>query len=240
MELEETGGEGGDGGGHRRGCHARGAEHGAQGIGPALGRCRQIVKLHEAARPRAGLRPLDSVVIGAGRPVSRRRTSCASGKSTTSSSTPIPVPAGRGSTGGVTQHGRRPRGRRPAGVHRPDGSDRAANLVVPDYFDGYERWHHLPVVRPVQVDRVESEATSSSCARRPGLAHPDVGERDRHLDAPVRAALPGHRVVRRRTAAHGRRPGRRALPRQARARRRRRRLRGAVHRRARPSPTRCG
>ena len=39
----------------------------------------------------------------------------------------------------------------------PDGSDRAANLVVPDYFDGYERWHHLPVVRPVQVDRVESE-----------------------------------------------------------------------------------
>ncbi|HEX5919591.1 MAG TPA: NAD(P)-binding domain-containing protein [Nocardioides sp.] len=39
----------------------------------------------------------------------------------------------------------------------PDGSDRAAHLVVPDYFDGYERWHHLPVVRPVQVDRVESE-----------------------------------------------------------------------------------
>jgi cation diffusion facilitator CzcD-associated flavoprotein CzcO len=39
----------------------------------------------------------------------------------------------------------------------PDGSDRAANLVVPDYFDGYERWHHLPVVRPVRVDRVESE-----------------------------------------------------------------------------------
>ena len=39
----------------------------------------------------------------------------------------------------------------------PDGSDRAANLVVPDYFDGYERWHHLPVVRPVHVDRVESE-----------------------------------------------------------------------------------
>ncbi|MBD3944306.1 flavin-containing monooxygenase [Nocardioides ganghwensis] len=39
----------------------------------------------------------------------------------------------------------------------PDGSRRAANLVVPDYFDGYERWHHLPVVRPVRVDRVESE-----------------------------------------------------------------------------------
>lgn len=39
----------------------------------------------------------------------------------------------------------------------PDGSQRAANLVVPDYFDGYERWHHLPVVRPVRVDRVESE-----------------------------------------------------------------------------------
>lgn len=39
----------------------------------------------------------------------------------------------------------------------PDGSRRAANLVVPGYFDGYERWHHLPVVRPVRVDRVESE-----------------------------------------------------------------------------------
>jgi len=38
----------------------------------------------------------------------------------------------------------------------PAGSERAANLVVPDYFDGYERWHHLPVVRPVRVDRVES------------------------------------------------------------------------------------
>jgi cation diffusion facilitator CzcD-associated flavoprotein CzcO len=39
----------------------------------------------------------------------------------------------------------------------PDGSRQAANLVVPDYFDDYERWHHLPVVRPVRVDRVESE-----------------------------------------------------------------------------------
>ncbi|WP_210502758.1 NAD(P)-binding domain-containing protein [Nocardioides xinjiangensis] len=43
------------------------------------------------------------------------------------------------------------------GSTAPDGSDEAANLVVPDYFDGYERWHHLPVVRPVHVDRVESE-----------------------------------------------------------------------------------
>ncbi|MBC2932903.1 NAD(P)-binding domain-containing protein [Nocardioides sp. zg-1228] len=43
------------------------------------------------------------------------------------------------------------------GSSAPDGSDRAANLVVPDYFDGYERWHHLPVVRPVRVDRVDSE-----------------------------------------------------------------------------------
>src|SRR6478735_5603808 len=39
----------------------------------------------------------------------------------------------------------------------PDGSGRAAKVVVPDYFDGYERWHHLPVVRPVRVDRVEGE-----------------------------------------------------------------------------------
>ena len=39
----------------------------------------------------------------------------------------------------------------------PAGSARAANAVVPDYFDHYERAQGLPVVRPVRVDRVESE-----------------------------------------------------------------------------------
>jgi glycine/D-amino acid oxidase-like deaminating enzyme len=39
----------------------------------------------------------------------------------------------------------------------PDGSELPANVVVPDYFGGYERHHDLPVVRPVRVDRVESD-----------------------------------------------------------------------------------
>jgi cation diffusion facilitator CzcD-associated flavoprotein CzcO len=39
----------------------------------------------------------------------------------------------------------------------PPGSRRAANAVVPDYFGDYEREQGLPVVRPVRVDRVESE-----------------------------------------------------------------------------------
>jgi cation diffusion facilitator CzcD-associated flavoprotein CzcO len=39
----------------------------------------------------------------------------------------------------------------------PNGSTLAAKVVVPDYFGGYERDQHLPVVRPVRVDRVESE-----------------------------------------------------------------------------------
>ncbi len=39
----------------------------------------------------------------------------------------------------------------------PEPTGRAANAVVPDYFDDYEREHGLPVVRPVRVDRVESE-----------------------------------------------------------------------------------
>jgi hypothetical protein len=63
----------------------------------------------------------------------------------------------------------------------PDGSDRAANLVVPDYFDGYERWHHLPVVRPVQVDRVESEAVDAGI----GLAHAGVAGIDDGIEKVV-------------------------------------------------------
>ncbi|NPD03564.1 NAD(P)/FAD-dependent oxidoreductase [Nocardioides sp. zg-1308] len=43
------------------------------------------------------------------------------------------------------------------GSTAPTGSQRAANVVVPDYFEDYERWHHLPVVRPVRVERVDSE-----------------------------------------------------------------------------------
>jgi cation diffusion facilitator CzcD-associated flavoprotein CzcO len=42
------------------------------------------------------------------------------------------------------------------GSTAPDRSALAANVVVPDYFDDYERRHDLPVVRPVRVDRVES------------------------------------------------------------------------------------
>ena len=36
------------------------------------------------------------------------------------------------------------------------GRDRA-NAVIPDWFGDYERAHDLPVLRPVRVDRVESE-----------------------------------------------------------------------------------
>ena len=43
------------------------------------------------------------------------------------------------------------------GSSAPHGSGRPANVVVPDYFDGYEREQGLPVVRPVRVDRVESD-----------------------------------------------------------------------------------
>ncbi|GAA1936098.1 flavin-containing monooxygenase [Nocardioides hwasunensis] len=43
------------------------------------------------------------------------------------------------------------------GSPAPTRSGAAANVAVPDYFEGYERWHHLPVLRPVRVDRVESE-----------------------------------------------------------------------------------
>ena len=43
------------------------------------------------------------------------------------------------------------------GSSAPETSRRAANVVVPDYFDSYERAHDLPVVRPVRVDRVDSE-----------------------------------------------------------------------------------
>jgi hypothetical protein len=39
----------------------------------------------------------------------------------------------------------------------PQGSEQPANVVVPDYFGGYERRHDLPVVRPVRVDRVEGD-----------------------------------------------------------------------------------
>lgn len=43
------------------------------------------------------------------------------------------------------------------GSTAPERSALAANVVVPDYFDDYERRHGLPVVRPVRVDRVESD-----------------------------------------------------------------------------------
>ncbi|MBS2936816.1 NAD(P)/FAD-dependent oxidoreductase [Nocardioides sp. J2M5] len=43
------------------------------------------------------------------------------------------------------------------GAAAPGRSPRAANVVVPDYFAGYEREQGLPVVRPVRVDRVDGE-----------------------------------------------------------------------------------
>ena len=43
------------------------------------------------------------------------------------------------------------------GSTAPERSALAANVVVPDYFDDYERRHDLPVVRPVRVDRVETD-----------------------------------------------------------------------------------
>ncbi|MFC7360684.1 flavin-containing monooxygenase [Nocardioides astragali] len=43
------------------------------------------------------------------------------------------------------------------GSTAPTRSARAANAVVPNYFGDYEREQGLPVVRPVRVDRVESE-----------------------------------------------------------------------------------
>lgn len=43
------------------------------------------------------------------------------------------------------------------GESAPERSGRRANEVVPAYFADYERRHALPVMRPVRVDRVESE-----------------------------------------------------------------------------------
>jgi cation diffusion facilitator CzcD-associated flavoprotein CzcO len=43
------------------------------------------------------------------------------------------------------------------GSAAPAGSRRAANLVVPGYFGDYERSQGLPVVRPVRVERVDSD-----------------------------------------------------------------------------------
>lgn len=38
----------------------------------------------------------------------------------------------------------------------PGRGDERANVVIPAWFEEYERTHELPVVRPVRVDRVES------------------------------------------------------------------------------------
>ncbi|KRE93484.1 pyridine nucleotide-disulfide oxidoreductase [Nocardioides sp. Soil774] len=43
------------------------------------------------------------------------------------------------------------------GSQAPAPSARAANVVVPAYFGDYEHAHSLPVVRPVRVDRVDSD-----------------------------------------------------------------------------------
>lgn len=43
------------------------------------------------------------------------------------------------------------------GSQAPPRSAERANVVIPAYFDAYEREHALPVVRPVAVDRVEDQ-----------------------------------------------------------------------------------
>ena len=43
------------------------------------------------------------------------------------------------------------------GVAAPPRSDKPANQAVPAYFAEYEQRHDLPVIRPVQVTRVESD-----------------------------------------------------------------------------------
>ncbi len=116
------------------------------------------MKVHEAAREAAPHSVLDSVVIGAG------QAGLAASYFLRQRGIDHLVLDANPGPGGAWQH--RWASLSMGDVHgvadlpastAPDGSDRAANLVVPDYFDGYERWHHLPVVRPVQVDRVESE-----------------------------------------------------------------------------------
>ncbi|NYE35413.1 cation diffusion facilitator CzcD-associated flavoprotein CzcO [Nocardioides cavernae] len=43
------------------------------------------------------------------------------------------------------------------GTTAPERSAQPANVVVPAYFSDFERRHELPVVRPVRVERVDSE-----------------------------------------------------------------------------------
>ena len=117
----------------------------------------------------------------------------------------------------------------------PGGSGRAANAVVPGYFGDYEREQGLPVVRPVRVDRVESDGD---------LLVVRSGDREWRTRTLVNATgtwtrpfvpfYPGIAHVRGGAGAHRALPGCRALPRQAGPRGRRWRLRGAVPRRARP------
>ena len=116
----------------------------------------------------------------------------------------------------------------------PGRSDARANVVVPAWFADYERRFDLPVLRPHVVDAVTSEGD---------LLVVHAGGRTWRTRTLVNAtgtwtqpfvpALPGHRDLRRRAAAHRRLPGPGALRRPAGPRRRRRGLGGAVPRRAR-------
>ena len=96
---------------------------------------------------------------------------------------------------GVAGHGRRPRRRRPARVRpRPSARRCRPTSSCPTTSTTTSARHDLPVVRPVRVDRVESEGD---------LLVVRAGERawrtrtlinaTRHVDAPVRALLPRHR-----------------------------------------------
>jgi len=58
----------------------------------------------------------------------------------------------------------------------PDRSPARANEVVPAYFADYERRHGLPVLRPVRVDEVTTEASGED-ARGGGLLVVRAGER---------------------------------------------------------------
>ena len=78
-------------------------------------------------------------------------------------------------------------------------------VVVPDYFDDYERVARPPRRAPgAGRPRRERGRPARRARRRPGLAHPDAGQRDRHLDAAVRAAT---------TRASRRSPASRCTPR---------------------------
>ena len=141
------------------------------------------------------------------RPASPRRATCRGGASTTWSSTPttagwrVAAPVGLADHGGRARRGRparrpgagplgRRRQRRRTGVVRRLRAALRPAGAPPHVVDAVTGDGDLLVVHAGTRD----------------LAHPHPGQRHRHLDPAVRAALPGHRDLRRRAAAHARLP----------------------------------